>query len=112
MNTDNESVPTALVDQSGKTDQSVAPAKKLAVGAKPKAAHTAKAKKTLRRPPRSSRVGSRTEKLVCRYCGSDDLAPSFKKRRDARCRACLKKRYGSAPRDKKAARTQNAKAAK
>jgi len=52
------------------------------------------------------------EKLVCRYCGSDDLAPSFKKRRDARCRACFKKRYGSAPRDKKTARTQNAKAAK
>jgi hypothetical protein len=32
---------------------------------------------------------------------SDDLAPSFKKRRDARCRACLKKRYGSGRRDKK-----------
>jgi hypothetical protein len=33
----------------------------------------------------------KSEKLLCRYCGSDDLAPSFKKRRDARCRACFKK---------------------
>jgi hypothetical protein len=49
---------------------------------------------------------------VCRYCGSDDLAPSFKKRRDARCRACFKKRYGSAPRDKKTAATRKTKAAK
>ena len=109
MNTDNESVPTALVNQSGK---SVAPAKKKAVGASPKAAHGAKTTKAPQRPPRSPRAASRTEKLVCRYCGSDDLAPSFKKRRDARCRACFKKRYGSAPRDKKAARTQKTKAAK
>jgi hypothetical protein len=50
--------------------------------------------------------------LVCRYCGSDDLAPSFKKRRDARCRACFKKRYSSGPQDKKTARTQKTKAAK
>ena len=35
------------------------------------------------------------KKLVCRYCGSDDLSPSFKKRRDARCRRCFQKRYGS-----------------
>jgi hypothetical protein len=101
-----------LVNQSGRTDQSVAPAKKQTGGAKPKAAQVSKTTKALRRPPRSSHVGSGAEKLVCRYCGSDDLAPSFKKRRDARCRACFKKRYGSAPRDKQAARTQNAKAAK
>jgi hypothetical protein len=43
----------------------------------------------------SSRAESTDGKLVCRYCSSDDLAPSFKKRRDARCRACFKKRYGS-----------------
>jgi hypothetical protein len=55
---------------------------------------------------------SAAEKLVCRYCGSDDLAPSFKKRRDARCRGCFKKRYGSATRDKKTARTRKTKAAK
>jgi hypothetical protein len=42
------------------------------------------------------------EKLVCRYCGSDDLAPSFIKRRDRRCRKCFAKRYGSAARSKKA----------
>jgi hypothetical protein len=112
VNTDNESVPTALVNQSGKTDQSVAPAKKKVVGAKPKVAHAAKTTKAPQRPPRSSRAASSAEKLVCRYCGSDDLAPFFKKRRDARCRACFKKRYGSAPRDKKTARTQKTKAAK
>jgi len=43
----------------------------------------------------------KTEKLVCRYCGSDDLAPSFIKRRDRRCRKCFSKRYGSAARPKK-----------
>jgi hypothetical protein len=47
------------------------------------------------RAPRSARGKLLGGKLVCRYCGSGDLAPSFKKRRDARCRACFKKRYGS-----------------
>jgi hypothetical protein len=62
----------------------------------------------------ASRKTSGQEKLVCRYCGSDDLAPSFKKRRDARCRACFKKRYSSpAPRKntKKTKRTRAVKAA-
>jgi hypothetical protein len=45
---------------------------------------------------------SKSEKLVCRYCGSDDLAPSFIKRRDQRCRKCFSKRYGSAAPAKKA----------
>src|SRR6266478_3803181 len=44
----------------------------------------------------------KAEKLVCRYCGSDDLAPSFIKRRDRRCRKCFGKRYGSAARAKTA----------
>jgi hypothetical protein len=44
----------------------------------------------------------KSEKLVCRYCGSDDLAPSFIKRRDRRCRKCFSKRYGSAARARKA----------
>ncbi len=44
----------------------------------------------------------KSDKLVCRYCGSDDLAPSFIKRRDRRCRKCFAKRYGSAARTKKA----------
>jgi hypothetical protein len=55
-------------------------------------------KKTGRKP--------KAEILVCRYCGSDDLAPSFIRRRDRRCRKCFSKRYGSAapakkPRSKK-----------
>ena len=44
---------------------------------------------------------SKGQKLVCRYCGSADLAPSFIKRRDRRCRKCFSKRYGSAARAKK-----------
>jgi hypothetical protein len=112
LNTEAESAPGASVNQSGRTDQAVAPLKKQAVGSKPKAAHAAKATKVPQRPPRSSRAASKTQKLVCRYCSSDDLAPSFKKRRDARCRACFKQRYGSASRDKKTARTQKVKAEK
>jgi hypothetical protein len=45
---------------------------------------------------------SKSEKLVCRYCGSDGLAPSFIKRRDRRCCKSFSKRYGSAARTKKA----------
>jgi hypothetical protein len=45
---------------------------------------------------------SKSNSLVCRYCGSDDLAPSFIKRRDRRCRNCFSKRYGSAARSRKA----------
>jgi len=44
----------------------------------------------------------KSNKLVCRYCGSDDLAPSFIKRRDRRCRKCFSKRYGSAAPARKA----------
>jgi hypothetical protein len=109
MNTDIETVPAASVNQSGRTDQSIAPAKKQAV-AEPKVARATKTTKASARSLRSS--VSTTEKLVCRYCGSDDLAPSFQKRRDARCRACFKKRYGSAPRDKKTLRTRKTKTAK
>jgi hypothetical protein len=42
----------------------------------------------------------KAEKLVCRYCGSADLALSFIKRRDRRCRKSFSKRYGSAARAK------------
>jgi len=80
--------------------------------AKPKGAPALKTRKTAGRPPRSSRAKPNDEKLICRYCGSDDLAPSFRKRRDARCRACFKKRYGSAARNRKAMRTRKVKAAK
>ncbi len=73
------------------------------------AAPTSEAKRVR---PRQSRPTTKAEKLVCRYCGSDDLAPSFRKRRDARCRPCFKKRYGSVKREKKAARGRKSKAAK
>ena len=73
-----------------------------------KAAGTSKAGKA---PARKSRSATNADKLVCRYCGSNDLAPSFRKRRDARCRACFKKRYGSAAPSGKTARTRK-KAAK
>jgi hypothetical protein len=53
------------------------------------------------RPQMTADRKSKSEKLVCRYCGSDDLAPSFIKRRDRRCRKCFSKRYGSAARTKK-----------
>ena len=105
MNTKDKSTTEASLTQNGK---SVTPVKKKAVRAAPKAARPAKAPND---SPRSSRSTSGTEKLVCRYCGSDDMAPSFVKRRDARCRACFKKRYGSAPQDKKTARARKTKAA-
>jgi hypothetical protein len=50
------------------------------------------------RPQVKAIRSSKSEKLVCRYCGSGDLAPSFIKRRDRRCRKCFSKRYGSAAR--------------
>src|SRR5689334_8670044 len=61
------------------------------VRVKPKNPPTKKGRERLERRAQASKP----EKLLCRYCGSDDLAPSFIKRRDARCRACFKKRYGS-----------------
>jgi hypothetical protein len=56
-----------------------------------------------KRPLGKKRSGGKAkpEKLVCRYCGSDDLSPSFIKRRDRRCRKCFSKRYGSTARTKK-----------
>ena len=76
-------------------DEGLAPAKKVPVAFKCKGASVSKTKKVARRPRQSSRRHPKHARLVCRYCGSDDLAPSFRKRRDARCRACFKKRYGS-----------------
>lgn len=65
-------------------------------------------------PKRRKAAGSSrpTDQLVCRYCGSDDLAPSFRKRRDRRCRACFKRRYGAAAPGAKAKRPRQAKARK
>ena len=52
--------------------------------------------KSARAPRKKTGRNSKAKNLVCRYCGSDDLAPSFIKRRDRRCRKCFAKRYGSA----------------
>jgi len=93
-------------------DEAAASAKKKALANPPKAVAGTQAGKPARRSARSSRVTSKVEKLVCRYCGSDDLAPSFVKRRDARCRACFKQRYGSAWQDTKLRPVRRAKAAK
>lgn len=57
--------------------------------------------KSARTPLKKTERKPKAEKLVCRYCGSDDLAPSFIKRRDRRCRKCFSKRYTSAARVRK-----------
>jgi hypothetical protein len=64
---------------------------------------TTVAPKTEKSGPRAklSASASGSEKLVWRYCCSDDLAPSFIKRRDARCGACFKQRHGAARRAKR-----------
>ncbi len=51
-----------------------------------------KSRQHLQRKPRKPKA----EPLTCRYCGSDDLAPSFIKRRDRRCPKCFSSRYRSA----------------
>jgi hypothetical protein len=50
--------------------------------------------------PLQKKIGSKpkSNQLVCRYCASADLAPSFIERRDRRCRKCFSKRYGSVAR--------------
>ncbi len=58
--------------------------------------------KSARAPMRKTGRKPKAEELVCRYRGSDDLAPSFVKRHDRRCRKCFSKRYGSASRVRQA----------
>jgi hypothetical protein len=84
----------------------------MTAAAKPKGAPASKTRKAAGRPPRSSRAKPNDETLICLYWGSEDIAPSFRRRRDARCRACFKQRYGSAARNQKAVRTRKVKAAK
>ena len=68
----------------------------LSAGEKTARKKTARKKAKSARPHRKKMSSmSKSEKLVCRYCGSDDLTPSFIKRRDRRCRKCFSKRYGS-----------------
>jgi hypothetical protein len=45
-----------------------------------------------RAPRKKTERKRKAEKLVCRYYGSDDLAPSFIKRRDRRCRKCFRQK--------------------
>ena len=88
--------------------RSPSPAEKDLMGAPRAAGKKAVRKKAAPRKskpalPLRKKMGSKSKsnKLVCRYCGSDDLAPSFIKRRDRRCRKCFSKRYGSAARASK-----------
>ena len=77
----------------------------LSIGHSPSSARKkAVGKKAESLRPLQKEAGSKPKsgKLGCRYCGSNDLAPSFIKRRDRRCRKCFSKRYGSAARAKKA----------
>jgi hypothetical protein len=69
---------------------------KLANGKKTEPVNNESTRPPLKKPGRKPKA----EKLVCRYCGSDDLAPSFIQRRDRRCRKCFSKRYGLAARVK------------
>jgi len=73
---------------------------KLSIGHSPSSAR----KKAESSRPLRKEAGSKSKsgKLDYRYCGSNDLAPSFIKRRDRRCRKCFSKRYGSAARARKA----------
>jgi len=77
----------------------------LSIGHSPSSARKKAVRKKAESPrPLRKEAGSKSKsgKLGCRYCGSDDLAPSFIKRRDRRCRKCFSKRYGSAARARKA----------
>ncbi len=121
MNTNTEPAAEVPIGESGRMiarplrpagEPATKPTRKKAAPHRPKAARVPKPRRATPRQGKSSRPTSKTEKLVCRYCGSDNLAPSFKKRRDARCRACFKKRYGSAARGKRAKRLRKTKAAK
>jgi hypothetical protein len=80
---------SALAPKSGQASAVFSAAKKIDRKSTGKKAKT-------ERPQSKALKKSKSEKLVCRYCGNDDLAPSFIKRRDSRCRKCFSKRYGSA----------------
>jgi hypothetical protein len=93
----NGSRPEVLAERSVPPPKSVQPNVVRAETKKVGKTGAGKKAKTVRPTPKSTR-SSKSEKLVCRYCGSKDLAPSFIKRRDRRCRKCFSKRYGSAAR--------------
>ena len=77
----------------------------LSIGHSPSSARKKAVRKKAESPrPLRKEAGSKSKsgKLGCRYCGSNDLAPSFIKRRDRRCRKCFSKRYGSGAQARKA----------
>jgi hypothetical protein len=87
-----------VLDKTSQTPPKIAQRNAVRSAAK-KVSKKATGQKTKTKRPQVRAIRSSTsEKLVCRYCGSDDLAPSFIKRRDRRCRKCFSKRYGSAAR--------------
>jgi hypothetical protein len=90
-----------------KVDESAVLAKGSDSRARERALSKPKKQKAAKRATAAGKT-SGAKKLVCRYCGSDDLAPSFKKRRDARCRACFAKRYSSRSTGKKTKRSKKA----
>jgi len=93
-------------------NQPAASSKKRATAAEQRRRTKRKTRKVTGQSRPSAPGTSKDDQLVCRYCGSDDLSPSFQKRRDARCRACFKKRYATTPdRTKKTSRGRRSKAA-
>src|SRR6267154_5945107 len=81
----------------GRSPSPVGQDQKAATAGKKAARRKSASRKAKPSRPHRKETGSKSKsnKLVCRYCGSDDLAPSFIKRRDRRCRKCFSKRYGS-----------------
>ena len=90
-----------VLDKTSQTPPKSAPRSAVRVAAKKVSKKATGQKSKTKRPKVKATRSSTSEKLVCRYCGSDDLAPSFIKRRDRRCRKCFSKRYGSAARTSK-----------
>ena len=96
-----------VLDKTSQTPPKSAQRNAARAGAKKVSKKTTGQKTKTKRPQVKALRSSTSEKLVCRYCGSDDLAPSFIKRRDRRCRKCFSKRYGT-----EAARTRKMKVKK
>ena len=122
MNTAKRAAARALVDRNGAISphlpglgavgEIATSAERKTLISKPAVPPSSKTNKAPRQRSQPAPTASKSEKLVCRYCGCDDLAPSFKQRRDARCRACFKKRYGSTTRGKQATPAAKTRAAK
>jgi len=93
-----------VAGQSDRADRPTAVPKKKAAAPKRQPKKERKNKNATAQSRKSAPGVAKDEKLVCRYCGSDDLSPSFKSRRDARCRGCFKKRYASARPSRKTSR--------